>query len=363
MINGKRKIGLQFYPDKVINALVKQIPEVRWSPTFSMVILPNNKDNLQLVYNTFKGVAWINGSSFYGKSKGKEPEIIDMKFLRNKNEQLPAKKQIPANYIDTLERKHYAINTAKLYLSHFAKFISHFPKIPLYELTDLEVNEYLLHLTKNDASKSYINSSVNAIKFYFEVVLGMPNRFYNVDRPRKDHKLPIVISHEEVLEMIKVTKNIKHRCMIELLYSSGMRNSEIINLRIKDIDSKRMLINIKDAKGNKDRNTQLGNKMLESLRAYFLIYRPKVYLFEGQAGGKYSPRSLGKVVVSLSSKAKIRVKVTPHVLRHCFATHLLENGADLRQIQSLMGHESIKTTEIYLHVATKHLSTIKNLLD
>lgn len=151
--------------------------------------------------------------------------------------------------------------------------------------------------------------------------------------------------------------------MIELLYSSGMRNSEIINLRIKDIDSKRMLINIKDAKGNKDRNTQLGNKMLESLRAYFLIYRPKVYLFEGQAGGKYSPRSLGKVVVSLSSKAKIRVKVTPHVLRHCFATHLLENGADLRQIQSLMGHESIKTTEIYLHVATKHLSTIKNLLD
>ena len=364
MIEGKAKIGLQFYADKVIQAMVKELPEVRWSEEFQLVYFPNRKDLLEKLYYIFRGVAWINGKQFYGHSKGKEPVVIDMKMFREKNKQHgTGKVKVPKVYIDTLERKHYALNTARAYISHFSKFINHYAKIEIDNLTDLEINKYLLELTQKGVSKSYINISVNAIKFYFEVVMGMPNRFYGIERPRKDQPLPKVISKEEVLKMIRVTQNLKHKCMIKLLYSTGMRNSEVLSLKLKDIDSKRMIITIKGAKGNKDRNTLLGAKLLSSLREYFLIYRPKEYLFEGQTGGKYSARSLTKVVVNASKIAKTRIKVTPHILRHCFATHHLENGADLRQIQTLMGHGSIKTTEIYTHVATKHLTTIKNLLD
>lgn len=148
-----------------------------------------------------------------------------------------------------------------------------------------------------------------------------------------------------------------------MLYSAGMRRSEVINLKVCDIDSERMVILIKDAKGNKDRNAPLGQKTLQLLRQYYIEYRPKAYLFEGQNGDQYSSKSVGNVVVAAGQLAKVRIKVTPHILRHSFATHLLENGADLRQIQTLLGHGSIKTTEIYTHVTAKHLNTIKNLLD
>jgi site-specific recombinase XerD len=364
MIKGNAMIGLQFYPDKVIQALLKSLPSIKWSKELQMAYIPNQKDNLQNVYEIFKGVAWINGKQFYGNSKGKEIGTVDMNSLRKSyDNKMTNVKSIPTSFIDTLERKHYAFNTAKVYTSHFSMFINHFATIPINELTDLNVNEYLNFLIQKGASKSYLNSSVNAIKFYFEVVLGMPNSFYNVDRPRKDHKLPKVISKEEVLRMIETTTNLKHKCLIALLYSTGMRRSELMNLKLTDVDSKRMLVVVRGAKGNKDRNTLLGENILYMLRAYFKEYRPKEYLFEGQKGGQYSEKSIANVVKKAGRLAKTRIEVTPHMLRHCFATHHLEAGTDLRQIQTLLGHGSIKTTEIYTHVATKHLNAIKNLLD
>jgi integrase/recombinase XerD len=361
LINGKRMIGLQFYPDKVIQALIKGLEGVKWSEAHNMVYLPNKKNILTSIYNTFRGVAWINGKLFYGNSTGKEPQIIDMQSLRQLY--LKSNTKIPKSYIDTLERKHYAFNTAKLYLAHFTKFVAFSNTRGVNELTDIEINAYLNYLVVNGKSKSYINSSVNAIKFYYEVVLGMPNRFYSVDRPRKDQKLPKVISRKEVFDMIKLTTNLKHKCIISLLYSSGLRSSEVLALRIKDIDSKRMVINVLYSKGNKDRHTLLGKQLLSLLREYYLIYKPKEFLFEGQNGGSYSSRSLVNVVVAAGKAARTSIKVTPHILRHSFATHLLENGTDIRHIQALLGHSSTKTTEIYTHVATNHLKSIKNLLD
>jgi integrase/recombinase XerD len=360
MINGDKKIGLQFYPDKVIQALIKQLPDVKWSQKFQMAHLPNRKNYLQQVYEAFRGVAHINGKYFYGNSQGKEPEVVNMQVLRKK---YTKGLKVPENYIDTLERKYYALNTAQAYLSHFSKFMAHYRAIELQLLTDLEINKYLNFLTQQGKSKSYINSSVNSIKFYYEVVLGMPNRFYSVDRPRKDKKLPKVLSKTEIISIIENTNNIKHRCIVSLLYSAGLRRSELLNLKIADIDSKRMVINVLGAKGNKDRITLLGTSMLEDLRTYFKEWRPTEYLFEGKSGQQYSGTSVLQIVKKAALRAGIKSKVSPHIFRHSFASHLLEDGVDIRQIQILLGHGSIKTTEIYTHVSTKHIKSIKNLLD
>ena len=211
-------------------------------------------------------------------------------------------------------------------------------------------------------SNSSINQSVNSIKFYYEVVMGMPNRFYAIERPRKQKQLPKVLSRHEIKDLIACTNNIKHRCIISLLYSAGLRRSELLNLKLEDIDGKRMLITIKGAKGNKDRMTVLSPTLLEELRTYFTECKPRSYLFEGPRGRPYSASSVLKVIANAAVKAGVQKKVTPHMLRHSFATHLLENGTDIRHIQVLLGHNSTKTTEIYTHVAATSFKEVKDLL-
>lgn len=163
--------------------------------------------------------------------------------------------------------------------------------------------------------------------------------------------------------MLKCTTNLKHKCIIALLYSAGLRRSELLNLKPKDIDSKRMTIWVEKSKGNKDRQTLLSKTVLKDLRKYFKEYKPTTYLFEGQKSEKYSASSVLQIVKKAAQQAKINKTVTPHMLRHSFATHLLESGTDIRVIQTILGHNSIKTTEIYAHVATNHIKVIKNPLD
>ncbi len=191
----------------------------------------------------------------------------------------------------------------------------------------------------------------------------MPNRFYKIDRPRKDQRLPEVLSKEEIVNIIKHTNNIKHKCILSLLYSAGLRRGELINLKINDIDSKRMVIRVNKGKGNKDRITLLSTNVLCDLRTYFKEWKPKTYLFEGPNESQYSAKSIENILKNAAKKAGIKKRVTPHMLRHSFGTHLLEKGVDLRQIQVLMGHHSSKTTEIYTHVAVNTFAVIKNLLD
>lgn len=172
-----------------------------------------------------------------------------------------------------------------------------------------------------------------------------------------------MLSKEEVLAIIRHTNNIKHQCIVSLLYSAGLRRGELLNLKLTDVDSERMLIRVENGKGGKDRYTLLSKMLLQDLRQYYRIWKPKEYLFEGQSGGKYSGRSVGQLLAQAAQRAGIRKRVTPHMLRHSFATHLLENGTDLRYIQSLLGHSSSKTTEIYTHVAVNSFKSIKNPLD
>ncbi|WP_247672605.1 site-specific tyrosine recombinase/integron integrase [Aquimarina sp. MMG016] len=362
LINNQRMIGLQFHPDKVIQALIKELPAPRWSKEFAMVYINNTKENLDQIFEKFRGVAWINGNSFFKEKILRDNEPVDINWYR-KRAKTTTYKYVPEEYLLKLELKRYALNTCKIYISLFEKFINHYPDKDIMELSEQEVRSYLQLLIHQNKSNSYINQSINSIKFYYEVVLGMPNRFYSIERPRKQQKLPQVLSKEEILAMIANTNNIKHRCIVSLLYSAGLRRSELLDLKIEDIDSKRMLIHIKNAKNNKDRFSLLSETVLKDLRVYYKEWKPKEYLFEGVKGSQYSGSSIKEIVVKAAEKSKINRRITPHMLRHSFATHLLENGTDLRYIQTLLGHSSTKTTEIYTQVAISNFKSIKNPLD
>ncbi|MCD2260194.1 site-specific tyrosine recombinase/integron integrase [Psychroserpens luteolus] len=363
LIDNKKHIGLQFNSDKVLNTLVKNLKNLEWSHKHDMFCLLNNKRNLDSIFSLFKGIAWVNTNYFFDKSNSKNlDEKFDLQWFR-KRKRPSNYKTCPESFLDKLEIKRYANNTVRTYVSCFERFINYYPDKNIESLNETDVREYLRVLIQNNRSNSYINQSINSIKFYYEIVLGMPNRFYKIERPRKEKKLPTVLSPSEAKALINATNNIKHRCIVSLLYSAGLRRSELINLKPIDIDSKRMLIKVNDAKGKKDRLTLLAQSTLKDLRLYYKEFRPKNYLFEGQKNEKYSTTSIAKIIANAVTKTRIKKHVTAHTLRHSFATHLLENGTDLRYIQLLLGHSSTKTTEIYTHVASNNFISIKNPLD
>ena len=221
-------------------------------------------------------------------------------------------------------------------------------------------NNFIL---KHKLSASYQNQVVNAIKLFFRQIETRKIEIDLIHRPRKYNPLPKVLAAEEIAQIIDVLDNIKHKCMLSLIYSAGLRRSELLKMRISDIDSKRMQLCIKMSKGGKDRNVPLSETILKWLRIYYLKYRPVNYLFEGQKGEQYSERSLALVLKKACSLAGIKKPVNLHMLRHSYATHLLEGGTDLRYIQELLGHKSSRTTEIYTHVSQKAINKIKSPLD
>lgn len=363
MIKNQKMIGIKFYPDKLIQGLIKSLPNPKWSQEYNMAYIPNTKANLGIIFTTFKGLVWINYNRFLtNRPINTSNETIDVEWFR-KRKTVPEYRLCPEEYLLKLELKRYANSTVKTYVTFFELFINYHKEEELKELNEQDIRAFLQSLIQKKHSNSYVNQAINAIKFYYEVVLGMPNRFYEIERPRKESKLPKVISKEEVISIIENTNNIKHRCIVQLLYGSGLRRSELLNLKIKDIDSERMFVSVEGSKGNKDRLTLLSKTALKDLRRYYKKYEPQLFLFEGKKGIKYSGASVLKIVRTAAEKARIRTTVTPHVLRHSFATHLLESGTDLRKIQVLLGHGSTKTTEIYTHVATNTFESIKNPLD
>jgi integrase/recombinase XerD len=270
----------------------------------------------------------------------------------------------PDEMLQKLETMRYSPQTIAAYKQLTEEFINYFPTKDIDAITEPEIVAYIRYLVKDRGiSASYQNQAINAIKFYYEKVKGGARKFYQLERPLKEQKLPTVLSVEEVQAMIKATTNLKHKTLIMVCYSAGLRLSELINLRLADVDSDRMQISVKGGKGKKDRYTLLSEKLLPLLREYFKAYRPKEYLFEGAMGNQYSASSMQAVVADALRKANITKHASVHTLRHSFATHLLEAGTDLRYIQSLLGHGSSKTTEIYTHVTSKALVGIRSPLD
>jgi integrase/recombinase XerD len=363
LIDGKKQIGLKFYADKVIHALIKELPDTKWSQEFGMVYISNSPKNFNSIFSLFKGVAWINLSSFSTKRKlTNENQLITVDSFR-KRKFIDGYKSCPEEFLQKLELKRYSMNTARIYISMFERFINTHNESNLLSINEEQIRIYLQRLVQEHRSDSYINQMINSIKFYYEVVMEMPNRFYSIERPRKKESLPKVISAKEVQMIINNTNNIKHRCIVSLLYSAGLRLQELIDLKIEDIDSQRMVINVIKGKAGKDRVTLLSTSLLIDLRLYFKEYKPSIFLFEGENGRQYSSSSIANIIHNSAKKAKINKRITPHILRHSFATHLLETGTDLRYIQALLGHSSSKTTEIYTHVAINNLKMIKSPLD
>lgn len=362
LINQNKCIGLQFSTSRVVQALVDGLPHVSWSQEFAMFYIPNNKSNLELIFKTFHGIAWVNGNYFFREKVINEANpILNLERYRNRKPKTGFK-PCPEEYLLKLELKRYSDNTVRNYVACFESFINYYYNQDPITLNEIDVRNYLQKLIQEGKSNSYVNLAVNSIKFFYEIVHGMPNRFYSIERPRKEKQLPEVLSKEEIIKIINNTNNIKHKCIAGLLYSSGLRRGELLNLKVTDIDSKRMVVIIKNAKGNKDRISVLSPSILKDLQTYYKEYRPEKYLFEGQKGDKYSVTSVLNIISVAAKKAGIFKKVTPHILRHSFATHLLENGTDIRHIQLLLGHSSTKTTEIYTHVANRSFMEIKDLL-
>lgn len=262
-----------------------------------------------------------------------------------------------------MQEKRLAASTVDTYVQVTAKFLGYAARKRASEISAIWIQRFNFdEIVKKKRSVSYQNQCINGIKKYLDF-LGTPLEVGELQRPRKPKVLPVVLSKEEVKRLLEATANRKHRALLTLVYSAGLRIGEALSLKLNDIDSRRMLIHIQGAKGKKDRYTLLSHKFLTELRDYYRTYRPKVYLFEGQQGGRYSVTSARQVFQRSVRKAGITKKVRLHTLRHSFATHLLEDGVDIRYIQSLLGHNDPKTTMIYTHVSESHIGNLRNPFD
>ena len=268
-------------------------------------------------------------------------------------------------YKQWLQSKRYSDNTIVTYADALKSFLKFFSNKPVSEITNQDFITFNTDFVlKHKLSPSYQNQVVNAIKLFFKTV---ENRVIDIDqihRPKREKLLPNVLSKEEIKQILNAHSNLKHKAMLSLIYSCGLRRSELLNLKIADIDSKRNLVIIRQAKGKKDRIAPLSAKTVELLRSYFTACKPKVWLFEGQdKQTRYDESSLASVLKQALEKSKITKPVTLHWLRHSYATHLLENGTDLRYIQEILGHSRSTTTEIYTHVSNKSIQKVISPFD
>jgi integrase/recombinase XerD len=263
-----------------------------------------------------------------------------------------------------MELKNLSPRTIETYLGWMKDYTIHYGKSP-EELGDEDIRNYLYYLLKEKGvSQSSINQAYSALKFFYEKTLGRTWNEDKIPRSKVPKKLPVVLSKEEVSSVFSCTKNLKHRTILETIYSGGLRLGEALRLKVTDIDSKRMVIRLRQAKGNKDRYTLLGERTLKRLRQYWGIYRPKEWLFPTSGHDKpLCPSTIRRVLKRSLQDAGVKKEASVHTLRHSFATHLLESGADLYYIQRLLGHTTSNTTSIYLHVTRKDLTNIKSPID
>ncbi|UPQ78761.1 site-specific integrase [Flavobacterium azooxidireducens] len=331
---GEKRIAIYFEKNAELIQRVKKLEGIRWSSTLKAWHLPDNEAN-RIRFKIVENLP---------SAEGLQQIELFKKYLLSKR---------------------YSENTIKTYSEALKSFLTFFRDKKVSEIDNQDVitynNEFVL---KNNLSSSYQNQIVNAIKLYFSSIQDRKIEIEKIHRPKSEKKLPNVLSKEEVKLILEVHSNLKHKTMLSLIYSCGLRCGELVALKPIHIDSKRNIVLIKNAKGRKDRIVPLSPKILEMLREYYKLYKPITYLFEGQnAGTPYDERSLPQVLKQALKKVGITKPVTLHWLRHSYATHLLESGTDLRYIQELLGHNSSKTTEIYTHVSTKSIQQIKSPFD
>ncbi|MDD2987302.1 site-specific tyrosine recombinase/integron integrase [Flavobacterium sp.] len=334
---GISRIAVYFEKNASLIARIKTFEDARWSVSKKYWHLPDNEEN-RLRFNLFSA-----------------------------HTLLPNAEGIAS--IDTFKRyllsRRYSPNTINTYSEALKSFLTFCNTKSLQDINNEDViaynNDYII---KNQLSSSYQNQIVNALKLFFKIVKETSIEIDKIHRPKREKVLPNVLSKEEVKKILEAQTNLKHKTMLSLIYSCGLRCGELLALQPQHIDSNRNIVIIKNAKGKKDRIVPLSPKILIYLRNYYKAYKPQTYLFEGQkSGAPYEARSLQLILKQALQKSGITKPVTLHWLRHSYATHLLESGTDLRYIQELLGHSSSKTTEIYTHVSTKSIQLIKSPFD
>ena len=341
---------LRFYFNDLIIEKLKSI-SASWSQTKKCWCLKNSEENLALILELFKDVTKVDVSKIPKKT-------------RFKRDLTTAEKKILNNFYLFLKGKRYSQSTIQTYTFFVADFINFHTKTPLEELTNRDVELFIETVfIERNYSVSSQRQFISALKIFTVFYPQIKINNLSLERPKKSRTLPSVLSQEEVLRIIQYTQNIKHRAILTLLYSCGLRIGELINLKLEDFHVERKQLIVKKGKGRKDRYVSLADSFLPLLSNYYHSYKPTIYFVEGQNGGKYSAESIRSFLRKSCKKAGIRKLVTPHTLRHSYATHLLENGVDLRYIQTLLGHSKPETTMIYTHVQRKDLMEIQNPLD
>ncbi len=265
---------------------------------------------------------------------------------------------------ESLIRCRYSQRTQKIYTHQVKNFLSYMQSQDFDKIGKKEIDKYLYLCTKDkNYSLSTIKQIVGAINLFYKEVLKKDLNYFYGKNIRKSFHLPVVLSLKEVQKILRSCKNLKHKTILVTIYSLGIRLGEVLNLKISDIDSDRMEINIRQAKGNRDRIVFLPESLLKILRSYFKKYKPQNYLFEGRNGKEYSRTSVGNILKKALKKSNIKKKASIHTLRHSFATHLLEQGTDIRFIQELLGHKNIATTQIYTKISKNSIKSIKSPIE
>lgn len=379
-------IGIYFEINFKIQGALRKTGVVKFSSTHKCWYTPLSKENYNKIFFALKGLAAIEQSELHRylaakkkKETSKDPDLLrpaGKPTTERSDAESRASRTIPSAYVaapihpvnlhvlpameQRLKLKGYSPSTIRTYLSEVGVFLRNIRHHPADEFSTERIKDYLLYcLEKIGLTENTLHSRINALKFYYEQVLKREKFFWDIPRPKKPIQLPRVLSKEEMIKLLKAIKNLKHKTMIMLGYACGLRVSEITGLATKDLDEDRRLILIRRAKGKKDRIVSLSPVMLVMLREYLVKYKPEKYLFEGQPkGASYSSRSLQQIIEAAKKKAGIRKDGSMHMLRHSFATHLLEKGTDVVFIQKILGHNDLKTTLRYLHVTNKDLVNI-----
>lgn len=347
----EKQLLLKFDYHNRLVALVKSVKGTYWSTSLKAWYLNYSEENLNNILSLFKDLTVIDTSK------------IDKKVLFKRN-LTDSQKTLLNNFYVYLKGKRYSKSTIQTYTFFIADFVNFHTHTTIENLSNRNVEEFIetVFLERNYSVSSQ-RQFISALKLFTTFYPGTKINNLTLERPKKSRKLPSVLSQEEVIKIVQVTKNLKHRAIIVLLYSSGLRVGEITNLVLRNIDVQRKQLKVEKGKGRKDRFVVLASTFLPLLENYLITYTPKVFFIEGPHGNKYSESSIRKFLHKSVQDAGIAKKVTPHTLRHSYATHLLENGVGIRHIQELLGHSKPETTMIYTHVAKKDLLDIQSPLD
>jgi len=377
-------IGIYFDKNVTVENAVRKQPGARWSRTNKCWYIPLTEESYTLLVADLHDKAKVDNGALRGylQKKRKLTTVIPEPGQNPVTKKITYIKPValsPAwqlsivnlkaleSFVQLLKLKAYSASTINTYRNEFIQLLKLLKKKPVEDLTVEDLKRYLVYaMEKEGISENTAHSRLNALKFYFEQVLGREKFFWEIPRPKKQQQLPKLLNETEIRKLFNALTNKKHKAMLFTAYSAGLRVSEIVGLRIADIDSSRMQILILQGKGKKDRYVNLSPVLLDILRSYMSSYKPKPvkYLFEsGETGLAYPPRTVQQVFTNAKNKAGIKKEVGIHSLRHSFATHLLDKGTDIKFIKDLLGHFSIKTTERYLHVSKKQLVNIISPFD